>query len=64
MKEGQTIGSKVAKEAFNIVTGDASVRALSEKYKQAHYSKDDVDLRMLDLSMKGETDRLQNEIAT
>ena len=60
MKAGSK-GDDVAVKALN-VSEDISKDALRNRLQEAHFNKDPGDMKDLDLSMKGKTDEIQNDI--
>lgn len=61
MKAAALSGPAVVAKAFHL-EGSPSEQELHDAVQAAHWSKDD-ELKDLDLSMKGNTDQLQNDIA-
>ncbi|ELU12458.1 hypothetical protein CAPTEDRAFT_154177 [Capitella teleta] len=61
MKAAALSGPSVVAKAFHL-EGSPSEQELHDAVQAAHWSKDD-ELKDLDLSMKGNTDQLQNDIA-
>ena len=61
MKQGAVSGHEVFGNAFTLPV-DTPENEIKERYQQAHYSSDDVELKELDLAMKCKTDELQNRI--
>ena len=61
MREGSKAGPAVAAKALN-VDDAADTQRLRTRLQEAHFSKDGGEMKDLDLSMKGKTDEIQNDI--
>ena len=62
MKRGQTSGPEVIRKAFPKLTSESTESDHVKHYQSAHHSKDDIELKELDLAMKNTTNELQNQI--
>ena len=61
MKEGAECGNAVAAKALNL-DQDVDAGTLWDSLQEAHFRPDGTGLRDLDLSMKGATDEIMNNI--
>ncbi|XP_028403627.1 DNA-directed RNA polymerase I subunit RPA1-like isoform X2 [Dendronephthya gigantea] len=61
MKKGRRCGHEVATEALGLPE-DTENEVLMERFQAAHHSRDDNDMKELDLKMKGKTDQVQDQI--
>ena len=52
----------MACSALNI-TGNVDKDVITKRYQEAHFAKDDGELKDLDLKMKDQTDAIQNAVA-
>lgn len=62
MKEGTKCGNRTAAKALNL-DPDVDAVTLWDKLQESHFMSDGSGLKDLDLSMKGSTDDIQNQIA-
>ena len=61
MKKARRCGSEVAASALNL-PDPSELANLWERLQSAHFSRDDGEMKDLDLAMKGKTDELMNDI--
>ena len=61
MKNGSFTGTTVAAKAFGL-EGIQDPQLIQKKFQEAHFSKGGEGLKDLDLSMKGNTDDIMNDI--